>query len=230
VYGKLVKLTTKAGKREKLIQFLTGDADVARDTEPGTLRFDVWKVPHEPDAVYLYEAYSDVEAFMQHQAHEPYKHYIEAIEPELDVRVVFDWADSLVSNSSPHSPAQPHHPALTKLSVGSFRPDASALANFNDYAELRRLTSPNRDASVNHVHFPPGTRTHWHRHDGQQLLWFTEGEGQVVLEDATPVLCLAGDIVRVPPGARHWHGALAERYAVHIAITVGETHWEKPSP
>jgi quercetin dioxygenase-like cupin family protein len=78
------------------------------------------------------------------------------------------------------------------------------------------------------VHFPPGTHTHWHRHDGQQLLWFIEGEGQVVLDDTTPLLCRAGDIVQIPPGARHWHGALAERHAVHIAITVGETHWEKP--
>jgi (4S)-4-hydroxy-5-phosphonooxypentane-2,3-dione isomerase len=119
MYGKLVKLTTKAGKREDLLQFLTGDADVARDAEPGTLRFDVWKVPDEPEAVYLYEAYSDVEAFTQHQANEPYKRFVEEIEPELDVRVLFDWTDSLVSNSRPHTPATSDHPALIKRGLRS---------------------------------------------------------------------------------------------------------------
>ena len=42
-------------------------ADVAAADEPGTLRFDVYDVPYEPDAVYLHEAYASDEAFTAHR-------------------------------------------------------------------------------------------------------------------------------------------------------------------
>ena|SRR6266536_1201142 len=99
----------------------------------------------------------------------------------------------------------------------------------NDYAELRRL-APEANASVAHVHFPPGVCTDWHCHDGDQLLWFIDGEGEVALRNQTPLLCRAGDIVRVDAGSEHRHGASSEHYAVHIAITIGATEWEgRPS-
>jgi quinol monooxygenase YgiN len=73
---------------------------VARDLEAGdTLRFDVWDVPNEPDAVYLYEAYRDVESFWKHQSHEPYKQFVQQVEPELlrDKYVFSDGAQSRIS-------------------------------------------------------------------------------------------------------------------------------------
>jgi quinol monooxygenase YgiN len=99
VYGKLLKLTTKPGKRDEVLKFLRWDADIARDLEPGTLRFDVWNVPSELDAVYLYEAYRDFEAYARHQDNEPYKRFINEIEPKLldDTRVLFDGTSSLIS-------------------------------------------------------------------------------------------------------------------------------------
>lgn len=43
--------------RSDFLEFLRWDAKVAKDTEPGTLRFDVWETSLEPDVVYVYEAY-----------------------------------------------------------------------------------------------------------------------------------------------------------------------------
>ena len=60
MYGGMVKLVALPGRKRELLDFLSWDAEVARTSEPGTLRFDVWEVPDEPDAVYLYEAYADV--------------------------------------------------------------------------------------------------------------------------------------------------------------------------
>ena len=62
----LIKMTAHAGKKAELVDFLRWDADVAAANEPGTLRFDVYDVPDEPDAVYLYEAYANDEAFVAH--------------------------------------------------------------------------------------------------------------------------------------------------------------------
>ena len=101
MYGTLVKIVAKPGVREQLLEFLRWDAAVARDEEPGTTRFDVWNVPDQPDAVYLYEAYADREAFARHQANEPYKRFVRVIVPELidDIHELFGFTDGLISNS-----------------------------------------------------------------------------------------------------------------------------------
>jgi quinol monooxygenase YgiN len=57
MYGALVKFVVKPGMRSEFLEFLRWDAKVAKDTEPGTLRFDVWTSP-EPDVVYVYETYT----------------------------------------------------------------------------------------------------------------------------------------------------------------------------
>jgi (4S)-4-hydroxy-5-phosphonooxypentane-2,3-dione isomerase len=227
MYGKLVKINIKPGKRDQFLEFLRYDAAVALAAEPGTLRFDVWNVPHQPDGVYLYEAYTDLDAFGRHQSNEPYKRFVGQIGPELidNQDILFDWTDSLISNSAPVLHTKADQPKISKLSIGSFPPAPDDLAHFNGYAELRRL-APEPKATVAHVHFPPGVRTDWHRHEGQQLLWFTEGDGEVARPNETPLSCQAGDIVRIEAGSDHWHGASAEHYAAHIAITIGATEWQ----
>ena len=71
MYGGLVKLVAQPGRKPGVIEFLRWDADVARRDEPGTLRFDVWEVENERDAVYLYEAYVDRAAFDVHERSVP---------------------------------------------------------------------------------------------------------------------------------------------------------------
>lgn len=61
--------------RPEWLDYLRWDAQVARDGEPDTLRFDVWEVEQEPDVVYVYEAYRDMQAFEAHQQNEPYKEW-----------------------------------------------------------------------------------------------------------------------------------------------------------
>ena len=35
----------------------------------------------------------------------------------------------------------------------------------------------------------------------------------------------AGDTVWCPPGERHWHGAAADSFMTHTAISLGKTAW-----
>jgi autoinducer 2-degrading protein len=58
MYGALIKVVAKPGAKKELLEFLRWDAAVAQKAEPGTLRFDLWGVPGNPDAFYLYEAYA----------------------------------------------------------------------------------------------------------------------------------------------------------------------------
>ncbi len=68
------------------------------------------------------------------------------------------------------------------------------------------------------VTFEPGARTDWHAHDLGQTLIVTAGCGRVQrwggpLEEIHP-----GDVVRIEPGEKHWHGAAPTTALTHIAI------------
>jgi len=68
------------------------------------------------------------------------------------------------------------------------------------------------------VTFEPGARTAWHTHPLGQTLIVTAGCGLVQrwggpIEEIRP-----GDVIRFPPGEKHWHGATATTAMTHIAI------------
>lgn len=68
------------------------------------------------------------------------------------------------------------------------------------------------------VTFEPGARTAWHTHPLGQTLIVTTGVG-LVQQWGEPVKQIRpGDVVWIPPGAKHWHGATAETAMSHIAI------------
>jgi 4-carboxymuconolactone decarboxylase len=74
-------------------------------------------------------------------------------------------------------------------------------------------------ASGGSVTFEPGARTAWHSHPGGQILIVTAGTGRVQrwggpIEEIRP-----GDVVRIPAGQKHWHGASPQASMTHIAIT-----------
>lgn len=78
---------------------------------------------------------------------------------------------------------------------------------------------------VNAVFFPPGGRTHWHRHERGQILIVTNGRGYVQVRDGDGAWIGTGDVVYFPPGEEHWHGAGPDSYLTHTAISLGSTDW-----
>ena len=74
MYGILFRVEAKAGKFEELCKFLEWDAEVARDEEPGTLRFEYYQDGNK-EALYVYEAYRDRNAFEEHKKNEPFQRW-----------------------------------------------------------------------------------------------------------------------------------------------------------
>ena len=72
-----------------------------------------------------------------------------------------------------------------------------------------------RGASVT---FEPGARTAWHTHPLGQTLIVTSGVGRAQSEGGSVEEIRAGDVVWVPPGVKHWHGAGRTTAMTHIAI------------
>ena len=69
------------------------------------------------------------------------------------------------------------------------------------------------------VSFEPGARTAWHTHPLGQTLIVTAGHGWVQSEGGQKEEVRPGDIVWIPPGEKHWHGATPTLGMTHIAIS-----------
>ena len=68
------------------------------------------------------------------------------------------------------------------------------------------------------VTFELGARTAWHTHPVGQTLIVTEGTGWVQHWGGAMQEMRQGDVVRIPPGVKHWHGATATTRMTHIAL------------
>lgn len=77
---------------------------------------------------------------------------------------------------------------------------------------------------ISNVTFEPGCRNNWHIHHaetgGGQILLCTDGHGwyQVWGEKARELH--PGDVVYIPAGVKHWHGAAKDSWFSHVAISV----------
>ena len=68
------------------------------------------------------------------------------------------------------------------------------------------------------VTFEAGARTAWHTHPLGQTLIVTAGCGRVQREGGPVEEIRPGDVVWIPPGEKHWHGAAPTTAMTHIAI------------
>ena len=89
---------------------------------------------------------------------------------------------------------------------------------------------------IGNVTFEPGCRNNWHVHHaskgGGQILLVTGGRGWYQ-EWGQPARELhAGDVVNIPAGVKHWHGAASDSWFAHLAVEVpGEdtsNEWLEP--
>ncbi len=82
------------------------------------------------------------------------------------------------------------------------------------------------------VTFAPGARTHWHTHPLGQTLVVTAGCGLAQSRGGPVQTIRAGDVVWIPPGEEHWHGAGPDTLMRHVAMQEAEggvgAHWLEP--
>ena len=73
---------------------------------------------------------------------------------------------------------------------------------------------------VHHVR----VRHYWHIHHadkgGGQILICIAGQGYYQEWGKDAVLMRAGDVINIPVGVKHWHGATADSWFSHLAIEV----------
>lgn len=86
------------------------------------------------------------------------------------------------------------------------------------YLEMLSTNDDVWNSSIGNVTFEPNARTNWHKHSGGQILLVTAGKG-LYKEEGKPIRILnKGDVVRIPPEVKHWHGAYPNEWFSHISI------------
>jgi quercetin dioxygenase-like cupin family protein len=101
-------------------------------------------------------------------------------------------------------------------------------SNFEGDVSLVTLVGADTSGEVEllAVYFTAGARTRPHIHERDQALHFIAGQG-IVATASEKLHTSAGDIVTIPAGVWHWHGASRDAAATHISIKQpGPTNWE----
>ncbi len=89
---------------------------------------------------------------------------------------------------------------------------------------------------IGNVTFEPGCRNNWHVHHadqgGGQILLVTAGRGYYQEWGKEARELHPGDVVNIPAGVKHWHGAARDSWFQHLAIEVpaenGSNEWLEP--
>jgi quercetin dioxygenase-like cupin family protein len=91
---------------------------------------------------------------------------------------------------------------------------------FTGAVRIEVLVQPAGPARIrgNSVTFEAGARTAWHTHPLGQTLLVTSGIGWVQAWGGPLAEIRPGDVVWIPPGEKHWHGATRSSAMTHLAF------------
>ena len=124
----------------------------------------------------------------------------------------------------------------TANKFGTGTPNTAYAKFFIGDSFLNPLTDPKGGLFAANVTFEPGCRNNWHIHHaakgGGQILICVAGRGYYQ-EDGKPAQELhPGDVVNIPAGVKHWHGAAPGSWFSHLAVEVPGTNtsneWLEP--
>jgi 4-carboxymuconolactone decarboxylase len=112
---------------------------------------------------------------------------------------------------------------LQKIRITRSGSQPSRPAPVENFTGTARIDSPFQAIAPARVYgarvtFEPGARTAWHTHVLGQTLIVTTGTGLVQRWGDPVEEIRQGDVVWIPPGQKHWHGASPNTSMSHIAI------------
>lgn len=117
---------------------------------------------------------------------------------------------------------------LTRIDRSLARPDTTRKGYFDGEVKTLQLVGPTESKEIEllAVYFSEGARTIPHIHEQDQVLQIIEGQG-IVATETEKLMVSEGDVVTIPAGIWHWHGARRNTAMCHISIKrPGLTNWE----
>ena len=87
---------------------------------------------------------------------------------------------------------------------------------------MQEILPNSEEFRVNIVNFCKGIRNKMHTHTTEQSLIVTAGTGIVATETQERIVSV-GDIIRIPAGEKHWHGATEDSEFSHVYVMARES-------
>jgi len=130
------------------------------------------------------------------------------------------FATTVLSLSMAASALAQAEPGLKITRNGAQAASRGSAENFTGSVRVEMLFRGEEPARVSGglVTFEPGARTAWHTHPLGQTLIVTQGIGWVQRWGGPIQEIRPGDIVWIPYGEKHWHGATPANAMSHYAI------------
>ena len=117
---------------------------------------------------------------------------------------------------------------ITRIDRTQTRHDPSCADYFDGEVTFQPLVGPadSDELDLLTVSFSAGARTRPHIHQQDQVLHIIEGQGIVATETEKQAVS-AGDVILIPRGTWHWHGATRVSAMSHISVMKrGQTEWK----
>ncbi len=104
---------------------------------------------------------------------------------------------------------------ISRIDQTQAKHDASRANYFDGEVNTQSLVGPAESSA----------RTRPHIHEQDQVLHIIEGRG-IVATEAEKEFVSVGDVITIPSGTWHWHGATRNSAMAHISIMKrGRTNW-----
>lgn len=133
---------------------------------------------------------------------------------------VFNLAKEVWAENAPAGDAKAKHAAEMVFPIGA--PNDAFAQYFIGQSYLAPLSA--EQVGIYNVTFEPGCRNNWHIHKassgGGQILVCVAGRGYYQEWRKPAQMLRPGDVVNIPAGVKHWHGATADSWMSHLAIEV----------
>ena len=133
---------------------------------------------------------------------------------------VFRLAKEVWNEDVPADDAKSKHAASMVFPIG--QPNDTFAQYFIGHSYLAPLSTS--QVGVFNVTFEPGCRNNWHIHradkGGGQILVCVAGRGYYQEWGKQAQELHPGDVVNIPVGVKHWHGAAPDSWFSHLAVEV----------
>ena len=126
----------------------------------------------------------------------------------------------LLGIANAHASGARETPKITITPTAAQTTTTGAVDRFTGSVRVQSLFNANEPSrsSGGQVTFQPGARSAWHTHPLGQVLIVTEGTGWIQQWGGPVQVMHKGDVIWIPPGVKHWHGATPTTAVTHIAI------------
>lgn len=108
---------------------------------------------------------------------------------------------------------------MKTFTIDQVKKEQQAGKLFTAPVTIQSLIGPelSKNFMIRQVNFDPGVRNKLHSHSIDQVLIVTEGKG-VVATDREEVIVRPGDVIFIPAGEKHWHGAAPDSTFSHLYV------------